>query len=909
MSRTDHYIATISHCRGGAISTWAEQTVTLLIFLIAGAVRSLHKQNRLLHFYYFSLQGWCNLYMSRTDCYTAAISHCRGGTISTRAEQTVTLLLFLIAVEVRSLHEQNRLLHCYYFSLQRWCDLYMSRTDCYTATISHCRGSAISTWTEQTVTLLLFLIAEVVWSLHEQNRSLHCHFFSLQGWCNLYMSRTDCYTATISHCRGGAISTWAEQTVTLLIFLTAGVVQSLHEQNRLLHCYCFSLQGWCDLYMSRTDHNTATFSHYRGGAISTWAEQTVTLLIFLIAGVVRSLHEQNRLLHCYCTETRPYNQGSRLIAGVVRSLHEQNRLLHCCYFSLQGWCDLYTSRTDCYTVTASHYRGGVISTRAEQTVTLLLFLIAGVVLSLHEQNRLLHCYCTETRPYNQGSRLIAGLVRSLHEQNRLLHCYRFSLQGWCDLYTSRTDWYTGTISHCRGGAISTWAEQTVTLVLFLIAGVVRSLHEQNRLLHCYCTETRPYNQGSRLIAGVVQSLHEQNRLLHCYCTETRPYNQWSRLIAGVVRSLHEHNRLLHCYCTETRPYNQGSRLIAGLVRSLHEQNRLLHCYRFSLQGWCDLYTSRTDCYTGTISHCRGGAISTWAEQTVTLVLFLIAGVVRSLHEQNRLLHCYCTETRPYNQGSRLIAGVVRSLHEQNRLLHCYRFSLQGWCDLYTSRTDCYTATASHCRGGVISTWAEQIITLPLFLIAGVVRSLHEQNRLLHCHYFLLQGWCDLYMNRTDCYTVTASHCRGGAISTWTEQTVTLLLLLIAGVVRSLHEQNRLLHCYCFSLQGWCDLYMNRTDCYTVTAQRLDRITRVHVSPRMNSSTIRFPARLYVTAWPPCWCGWVRGVALRGDSEDHRTNVYWNTGQNVDAIQKHGKRGIHTVTGSSLLIFTIRICGR
>ena len=65
--------------------------------------------------------------------------------------------------------------------------------------------------------------------------------------------------------------------------------------------------------------------------------------------------------------------------------------------------------------------------------------------------------------------------------------------------------------------------------------------------------------------------------------------------------------------------------------------------------------SITDCYTVTVSHCRGGEITTGTEQTVTLLLSLIAGVVRSLHEQNRLLHYYCTETRPYNQGSRLTA--------------------------------------------------------------------------------------------------------------------------------------------------------------------------------------------------------------------------------------------------------------
>ena len=162
MSRTDCYTATASHCRGDEISLRAEQTVTLLLPLIAGVVRS--------------------LYTSRTICYTATVSHCRGGEIS--------------------LHEQNSLLHCYCLSLQGWCDLNTNRTDCYTATVS------------------------------------------LQGWCDLFTSRTDCYTSTVSHCRGGEISARPEQTVTLLLPLIAGVVQSLCQQNRLLHCYCLSLQGW-----------------------------------------------------------------------------------------------------------------------------------------------------------------------------------------------------------------------------------------------------------------------------------------------------------------------------------------------------------------------------------------------------------------------------------------------------------------------------------------------------------------------------------------------------------------------------------------------------------------------------------------------------------------------------------------
>ncbi|CAN8013302.1 unnamed protein product, partial [Ixodes persulcatus] len=33
-----------------------------------------------------------------------------------------------------------------------------------------------------------------------------------------------------------------------------------------------------------------------------------------------------------------------------------------------------------------------------------------------------------------------------------------------------------------------------------LPGVIRSLHEMGRLGRAYCTETRPYNQGSRLTA-------------------------------------------------------------------------------------------------------------------------------------------------------------------------------------------------------------------------------------------------------------------------------------------------------------------------------------------------------------------------------------------------------------------------
>lgn len=47
-------------------------------------------------------------------------------------------------------------------------------------------------------------------------------------------------------------------------------------------------------------------------------------------------------------------------------------------------------------------------------------------------------------------------------------------------------------------------------------------------------------------------------------------------VAGVIRRLHEHNKLNHVYCTETRPYNQGARLTA--YELVHEKiNASLIC--------------------------------------------------------------------------------------------------------------------------------------------------------------------------------------------------------------------------------------------------------------------------------------------------------------------------------------------
>ena len=49
------------------------------------------------------------------------------------------------------------------------------------------------------------------------------------------------------------------------------------------------------------------------------------------------------------------------------------------------------------------------------------------------------------------------------------------------------------LTHCNTGALATAGYGTAL-------GVIRSLHARGRLAHVYCTETRPYNQGSRLTA-------------------------------------------------------------------------------------------------------------------------------------------------------------------------------------------------------------------------------------------------------------------------------------------------------------------------------------------------------------------------------------------------------------------------
>ncbi|KAI0136198.1 methylthioribose-1-phosphate isomerase [Xylariales sp. AK1849] len=59
--------------------------------------------------------------------------------------------------------------------------------------------------------------------------------------------------------------------------------------------------------------------------------------------------------------------------------------------------------------------------------------------------------------------------------------------------TKSSDGKVAVLTHCNTGSLATSGHGTAL-------GIIRSLNEQGKLAHAFCTETRPYNQGSRLTA-------------------------------------------------------------------------------------------------------------------------------------------------------------------------------------------------------------------------------------------------------------------------------------------------------------------------------------------------------------------------------------------------------------------------
>ncbi|KAG8044112.1 hypothetical protein GUJ93_ZPchr0047g2824 [Zizania palustris] len=77
--------------------------------------------------------------------------------------------------------------------------------------------------------------------------------------------------------------------------------------------------------------------------------------------------------------------------------------------------------------------------------------------------------------------------------------------------------HTSVLTHCNTGSLATAGYGTAL-------GVIRALHSGGLLKKAFCTETRPFNQGSRLTA--FELVHEKNtcnadRRFCCSCTDEK----------------------------------------------------------------------------------------------------------------------------------------------------------------------------------------------------------------------------------------------------------------------------------------------------------------------------------------------------------------------------------------------------
>ncbi|KAI8958386.1 methylthioribose-1-phosphate isomerase [Daldinia sp. FL1419] len=91
-----------------------------------------------------------------------------------------------------------------------------------------------------------------------------------------------------------------------------------------------------------------------------------------------------------------------------------------------------------------------------------------------------------------------------------------------------SDGKVSVLTHCNTGSLATSGHGTAL-------GIIRSLHSGGRLHHAFCTETRPYNQGSRLTAfelvyeGIPSTLITDSMAGALFATKKSGYN-----IAAVI---------------------------------------------------------------------------------------------------------------------------------------------------------------------------------------------------------------------------------------------------------------------------------------------------------------------------------------------------------------------------------------
>lgn len=113
---------------------------------------------------------------------------------------------------------------------------------------------------------------------------------------------------------------------------------------------------------------------------------------------------------------------------------------------------------------------------------------------------------------------------------------------------------------------------------------------------------------------------------------------------------------------------------AILERDLHNNTQI---GEFGATWLQQQYNARPDRKISVLTHCNTGSLATSGHGTAL-------GIIRTLRQYGILHHAYCTETRPYNQGSRLtsfelvfegipatlitdsMAGALFSLHRERQ---------------------------------------------------------------------------------------------------------------------------------------------------------------------------------------------------------------------------------------------------
>ncbi|KAJ5536812.1 Methylthioribose-1-phosphate isomerase [Penicillium frequentans] len=100
------------------------------------------------------------------------------------------------------------------------------------------------------------------------------------------------------------------------------------------------------------------------------------------------------------------------------------------------------------------------------------------------------------QPGATGPEIVASFIRAAEDMlgKDLEDNQRIGHHGaeWIMANATKTD-TVSVLTHCNTGSLATSGYGTAL-------GVIRSLSSRNVLRHAYCTETRPYNQGSRLTA-------------------------------------------------------------------------------------------------------------------------------------------------------------------------------------------------------------------------------------------------------------------------------------------------------------------------------------------------------------------------------------------------------------------------